>query len=210
MSIQHSVIADADRHEPKGASTATVKQVVISNGDGTTKFDFVDWSDLANKPTTPLDVATLSNASTAASQNPSASDTATDVIFGTAVTTADVSLDTSGQITFNTGGSFFVQAALNFGRDSGATASIIYVRAIKNGTAFGSPIELRLNQAVERRTLNLDVLVAATAGDTFKFQFVTDSAGDGGGGLRQDTPTISGWPVVPCAKLIVSKFTTLS
>jgi hypothetical protein len=210
MSIQHSAIADADRHEPKGASTATARQVILSNGDGTTKFDSVDWSDLTGKPSTPLSVAILSSASTAASQNPAASDTATDVVFGGAITAADASLDASGQVTFNTGGSFSVQASLNFGRDSGTNASILYVMAVKNGVAYGSPVELRLNQAVDRHTLNLNVFVAATAGDTFKFQFVTDSDGDGGGGLRQDTPTISGWPVVPCAKLTVSKFTTLS
>lgn len=32
MTIQHSLIADADRHEPKGASTALINQVYVSNG----------------------------------------------------------------------------------------------------------------------------------------------------------------------------------
>lgn len=32
MSIQHSAIADADRHEPKGASTAASGSVYVSNG----------------------------------------------------------------------------------------------------------------------------------------------------------------------------------
>jgi hypothetical protein len=32
MTIQHSLIADADRHEPKGASTALANQVYVSNG----------------------------------------------------------------------------------------------------------------------------------------------------------------------------------
>lgn len=34
MTIQHSAIADADRHEPKGISTAAAGKVYISNGDG--------------------------------------------------------------------------------------------------------------------------------------------------------------------------------
>ena len=38
MTIQHSVIADADRHEPKGASTATDGQVWVSNGAGSGSF----------------------------------------------------------------------------------------------------------------------------------------------------------------------------
>lgn len=34
MAIQHKNIADADRHEPKGATTATVNQVYASDGAG--------------------------------------------------------------------------------------------------------------------------------------------------------------------------------
>lgn len=210
MSIQHSAIADADRHEPKGASTASNRQVLLSNGNGTTKFDSVAWNDISGKPATPFSVAIISSASTAASQNPSAANTATDVVFGAAVSATDASLSAAGQITFNTGGSFLVQADLNFGRDTGSTASILYVRALKNGVAYGNPIELRLTNAVDRRTISLNLVVAAVAADTFKLQFVTDSTGDGGGGLRQDTPTASGWSTVPCAKLTVSKFTNLS
>ena len=33
MTIQHSAIADADRHEPKGITTAAAGTVYISNGD---------------------------------------------------------------------------------------------------------------------------------------------------------------------------------
>lgn len=38
MAIQHSVIADADRHEPKGASTATSRQIWLSDGAGSGSF----------------------------------------------------------------------------------------------------------------------------------------------------------------------------
>ena len=210
MSIQHSAIADADRHEPKGASTASARQVLLSNGDGTTKFDSVAFADLSGRPSTPFSVALISSASSGTTQNPTASNTATDVVFGSAVTLADVSLSAAGQITFNTGGSYLVQADLNFGRDAGTTASILYVRAVKNGIAYGNPIAVRLNETVSRRTVSLNLVIAATAADTFKFQFESDSAGDGGGGLRQDAPGAAGWTVVPCAKLTVSKFTPLS
>ena len=35
MTIQHSAIADADRHEPKGITTAAAGSVYVSNGDTT-------------------------------------------------------------------------------------------------------------------------------------------------------------------------------
>jgi len=50
MSIQHSAIADADRHEPKGASTATTGQTIVSNGDGTTKFGSLPYSSVTGGP----------------------------------------------------------------------------------------------------------------------------------------------------------------
>ena len=39
--VEHSVIADAERHEPKGASTASDGEFLMSNGDTTTQFAFV-------------------------------------------------------------------------------------------------------------------------------------------------------------------------
>lgn len=210
MSIQHNAIADADRHEPKGASTASNRQALISNGDGTTKFDNVAFTDLTGRPSTILTAAALTSVSTSASQNPSAVNTNTDIIFGSGGSTADVSVSAAGLITFTTGGPYLVQVDLNFGRDTGTTASILYVRAFKNGVAYGSPVEMRLQETVSRKLMNLTLVVSATAADTLKFQMVTDSAGDAGGGLRQDTPNAAGWSVVPCAKLTVSKFTNLS
>lgn len=47
---EHSKIADAERHEPKGASTATSNHVLKSNGDGTTTFGAVDYSELTGSP----------------------------------------------------------------------------------------------------------------------------------------------------------------
>lgn len=38
MATEHRLIPDAERHEVKGASTATNNQVLVSDGDGTTSF----------------------------------------------------------------------------------------------------------------------------------------------------------------------------
>ena len=39
MTVQHSVITDPDVHEPKGASTASVGQVYVSDGAGSGTWD---------------------------------------------------------------------------------------------------------------------------------------------------------------------------
>ena len=53
MTIEHINIADNQRHEPRGASTASTNSVIHSNGDGTTVFKSVDYNNLINTPTIP-------------------------------------------------------------------------------------------------------------------------------------------------------------
>lgn len=48
MPTEHVDIIDSERHEPKGASAATDRQVLTSNGDGTTEFIKVDGADVTN------------------------------------------------------------------------------------------------------------------------------------------------------------------
>src|ERR1700754_311542 len=50
--VQHKDILDSDRHEPKGASTAALNDVLHADGDGTTTFKKVDFTNLVNVPTT--------------------------------------------------------------------------------------------------------------------------------------------------------------
>lgn len=47
---EHVNIEDSQRHEPKGASTASAGQVIKSNGDGTTTFGQVAYSELSGAP----------------------------------------------------------------------------------------------------------------------------------------------------------------
>lgn len=45
MAVQHKDIVDAERHEPKGASTATIDQVYAANGAGSGSWRELPWSD---------------------------------------------------------------------------------------------------------------------------------------------------------------------
>lgn len=59
---EHSDLPDAERHEPKGASTAVNNSVLKSNGDTTTSFGFVNYSEILNRPTAGSAVANATNA----------------------------------------------------------------------------------------------------------------------------------------------------
>ncbi len=45
MSVQHKDVVDAERHEPKGATTATIDQVYASNGAGSGAWRELPWTD---------------------------------------------------------------------------------------------------------------------------------------------------------------------
>jgi hypothetical protein len=47
MTIQHSLIADADLHEPKGVVSATSNKVYVSNGSGSGTWQKIVPSQLA-------------------------------------------------------------------------------------------------------------------------------------------------------------------
>lgn len=55
--VQHNTIADADRHEAKGADSAASGTFLRANGDGTTTFAAVPYSGVSGTPN-PTDYAT--------------------------------------------------------------------------------------------------------------------------------------------------------
>ncbi len=50
---EHVDIIDGERHEPKGASTASANQVMKSTGNGATNFAFVNYSEIVGVPVIP-------------------------------------------------------------------------------------------------------------------------------------------------------------
>ena len=111
MSIQHKDIDDSNIHEVKGASTASSKTVCMSNGDGTTSFNFVDYTNLSSLPVLG-GTYILTSVSTATSQLPTALDTPLKVSY-TATVTPDVSVSSTGDITFNNPGNYQVSFRFN-------------------------------------------------------------------------------------------------
>ena len=204
--VEHVNILDADRHEPKGASTAATNQVLHSDGDGTTTWKFVDYDNLVNVPADAGYQQILSGFSSAASQAPSAVDTPLQIEFGAGSVTTDVTLASNGTLTFNTAGDYSINLFLRFGRTSGVGTAIILNRFLINDVQGLNSNAVKLNDADIIIPFSTSLIISATVGMTFKLQIARDSGGINNGGVFRVLPTALAWNLAPSATIVVSKF----
>lgn len=204
--VEHVNIADGQRHEPKGASTAVLNQVAHSNGAGGTIWKFIDYSVITNPPT-PFSPASVLSAYSSASQSPSAVDTALQVNFGSPQTTTHVSLAANGTVTFNTEGTYTITLFMRFGRTTGAGNAIILSRFLVNDVQGLNSNAISMPDSNSIVPFSTTLMLTVTAGTTFKLQILRDSSGINNGGLFALTPAASGWNVAPSATIVVSKLT---
>lgn len=204
--VEHVAIPDGQRHEPKGASTAVLNQVVHSNGDGTTSFKFVDYSNLINVPEPVGYQQILSAFSNAASQQPVAVDTPLQIEFGPGVVTPSCTLDSNGTLTFNQAGQYYITLFLRFGRTPLAGTSVVLNRFLINGAQGLNSNGVKLPDQDTVIPFSTSLVLTATAGMTFQMQIARDSGGNNSGGLFRLLPTALAWNLVPSATIVVSKF----
>lgn len=203
--MEHKDIPDAQLHEIKGAASASAGQVPIATGSGSATFGFVDWSQVANKPTASGYQTVLSSFSSV-NQAPSAVNTALQVVFGAAQSNADVSITAGGVVTFNKSGSYLIDIFLRFGRTGASGTAIVLNRILKNGAQILNSTGASLSAAAQTIPFSAAIPMLMTAGDTLSMEVVRDSAGANDGGLYVISPTIGGWNIVPSATIVVSKF----
>lgn len=208
--VEHVAITDADRHEPKHASTAISGQVLKSTGGGATAFNFMTWAEIQSKPVVNAYTTVLTAHSTAASQQPSATGVPLKVEFGPAQTFADVSLSSVGNLTFNTSGQYLISLFFRFGRTTGAGDAYIFNRLLINGTQILNSNALRLGSQDIVVPFSASVGLTVAAGQVFTTEILRDAAGVNNGGLIQLTPSLAGWASAPTATIIVSKFVGLT
>lgn len=204
--VEHVNIEDSQRHEPRHASSAALNTVNKSNGDGTTKYDFVNWSEIAGKPSSSAYSVSLYGASSASSQAPTATNTPVQIEFGAAQSNSDVSLSASGVLTFTTAGFYLIQTNFEFGRTSTTGNIYLFTRALYNGSQLRNSNATVLSAALQTQSASYTYVVNASAGDTMSFQIVRDAAGANDGSLVSTTTTTSGWAPAPSASITVSKF----
>ena len=203
--MEHKDIPDAQLHQIKGAASASSGQVPIATGSGTAAFGFLDWSQVANKPTASGYQSKLSSFSSV-NQNPSVVDTPLQITFGSAQSTTDVSISSAGVITFNTPGNYLIDIFLRFGRSTSAGNAILLNRIIKNGAQILNSNGLILSAATQTIPFSAAIPLTMAAGDTMTMEVARDSAGTNDGGLFVVSPTIAGWNIVPSATVVVNKF----
>ena len=203
--MEHKDIPDAQLHQIKGAASASSGQVPIATGAGTAVFGFLDWSQVANKPISSGYQAKLS-ASSNVNQNPSAVDTPLQITFGSAQTTADVSVSSAGVITFNTSGNYLIDIFLRFGRSTSSGNAILLNRILKNGAQILNSNGVILSAATQTIPFSAAIPLTMAAGDTITMEVARDSSGTNDGGLFVISPTIAGWNIVPSATVVVNKF----
>lgn len=198
MAIQHRNIPDAERHEPKGASTATVGQVLASSGSGLTAFI---------NPNT-LDNITLSSsleAISTTSQAPASTDTPLQITFGAGSSNSDVSVNGSGTVTILTAGVYFLTFNLSLGRSNATGVSTVLARLLVNDVATGFVQASKIDTSVNIVPFHATLLRKFAVNDTIKVQIIRDSSGTNDGGVVTFDPVLSGWANSPSAAVRIQK-----
>lgn len=198
MAIQHSNISDADRHEAKGASTATVGQVLQADGDGTTSF--VSPSTLRN-----ISIQSTLENSSLTTQGPSAADTPYQVTWGAGSANTDANVASNGIITILTTGLYLVTFNLNFGRAGNTASAIMFARLLLNDTPTGIVQGVRIDASTDITPAQFQIFRTFAANDTLKVQMIRDSAGNNDGSLLTLDPTLAGWANSPSALVRIQK-----
>jgi hypothetical protein len=207
LATEHLNIVDAQRHEVKHASTATLNQVLKSNGDGTTRFDSVAYSELSGVPSSPGYHTALYSSSNSTSQQPSATNTPLQVEFGTGGTSTDgsVTLSSAGLLTFNTAGYYAVTFFLRLGRTGTTGSAILFQRLLYNGAQTLNSNSITIDSNAQTTPFSSTHFFNAAAGDTLLMQILRDAAGNNDGGLLRTSTSASGWAPSPSASIMISK-----
>lgn len=198
MPIEHDAIPNAELHEPKGVSDASVDEVYVANGGGSG-----EWK----KVGALLSTQELLNAtSTAANQQPSTTDSPIQLELGAAQNSVSdpVMVDALGTITFNDAGLYRLDVTAHFGRSGSTGVSHLYVRQLFNGVQQGNTLFGMIDDSDVLLPFSFETWVQAPAGLELKYELVRDSVGNNSGGLFRNTPTL-GWSAAPTISVTVNR-----
>lgn len=200
MAVQHRNITDIERHEAKGASTATNGQVLKANGDTTTSF--VNPNTLIN-----ITAASSIESNSVVSQSPTSLDTPLQVNFGTGASNSNASINVDGTVVFTVSGLYYITINLNLGRSSNTGVAFLAARLLINGTPIGITQATKIDTSMNIVPFNASLLRSMASGDVLTIQIIRDSgsSGQNDGGLLPIIPATSGWASSPSASIRVQK-----
>jgi len=206
MTVFHSTLVDSERHEPKGASTAILGNVLTSTGTGTTGFLPIDYNNLTNLPISTGYTKEIVGRSVATSQAPTVADTTMLIEFGPVVSNTNVSLSVLGVLSFLKAGQYIVSIQLNIGRLSVAGNAKIFTRLMSNTGQMGETGAFMLPTSNVLFPDTRTFLINASIGDTLQAELTVDSTGVLDGGLYSSTVTNPSWVSTSCAEIEVYRF----
>lgn len=138
-------------------------------------------------------------------QNPSGLDTALQVEFGAAQALTNVSLSATGDITFNTAGTYQVTAIFTFGRTTSPGVAMMFLRATFNGAPLGAVIAISMAGSDVVVPVAFSNIFAVSATDVLGIEIIRDSSGQDNGGLLTVNPIAAGWVDSSSSTLVVSR-----
>lgn len=201
--INHSTLTDDKIHQPKGAATASLNQVLTSNGDGTTRFAEIPTANLFQSDG-------LTTYSTVAQEMAAINDTIKVAFNGTNETSlgGSISVSPDGTITFNQSGIYSLELALTCSRTTNAGVTTLILNSAFNGVISDTSRAITLDSSAEALSLgaNFNGVFEAQAGDTLFFSLLRNSNGGGNAGVYPITVANSGFNDCPSAFLRIGKF----
>ncbi len=200
---EHKDLTGASLHEPKGADIATVGQVYVADGSGSGVWT----NSLANASNIKIE-RVLDGASTAASQEPAALDTALQLEFGPAVnsTSDPAMLSSAGALTINEAGTYRLKISAAVGRVGGSGTSEVYLRALIGGTQVGQSLHFKLSSSSVYMPILDEAWLTLPAGTVITYEILRDSSGNNSGGLFQGMPTPADWNDNPSAAIRLERW----
>lgn len=199
--IQHADLPEALLHETKGASTAANNTWLRANGDGTTTFSTL--------PDYNLIVADEIVSQSIVNQTLNTADTETQLAFGSAATSPNgaISVDASGNVTFNESGLYYINVRAFAGRSQSQGTSTLGFSGRVGGVQVGTTVPATLDAAAD----GVNVTVADTsinyipAGTTYSFHMRLFTNGGGDNGVFSVDYSTANWENTPATRISVRK-----
>lgn len=187
---------------------------IVSGIPGFTQLDRLNVTELLfldGEPVAPgftVQRQILSGSSTAASQQPSGTDTPLQVEFGPAQNTDQVSLAVDGTITINQAGLYVFNFVFTSGRTGTSGTVRLFGRLLVDGNQTGSSLFNAITNQNDGYQTVLTLSGSLVANQMITFEIIRDSTGNNNGGLFQQDPTPAGWETTPSAKVTCSVITS--
>ena len=221
ITIEHATIPEAGLHEPKGASTATVGEVYVSDGAGSGGWEpaKIEGQTTASANTVPkndgaggitwvdnlIDVSNILEGQSFSDQDPTGLDTPLQVEFGPAINTTEMDLSAAGLLTINVPGTYELDISARFGRTTAIGVSNLIARITLNGTQIFNTAAQMMDDGNFSVPFSASLSLLLVASDVIKLEIVRDSGGIDNGGFHIFNPVLAGWDTAPSASIRTRK-----